>query len=87
MIKSLVKLLKRDQTQGEGEQSAFASETTESAYSTKQLRQLWSITLDSLKSKTIVLTQLIDACVLEEMIEAFLKSSEEIKQTTFLKIL
>lgn len=98
-IKSLIKLLNKDSHLVPVEKSAFEDNNTfdssenpsiaqmNSAYTTKQLQQLWSITLESLKLKTIEVSQLIEECVLEEMIEAFLRSSEEIKQTTFIQIL
>ena len=87
MIKSLIRLLGRT-TSSSVETSAFDdSPVVSSPYNVKQLQQLWSITLESLKLKTIEVGDLIEAGVLEEMIRAFLQSSEEIKQTTFIQIL
>lgn len=70
MIKSLIKLLGRNCTRS-GERSAFEDDDKAadcSPYSVKQLQQLWSITLESLKLKTIEVSELIEAGVLEEMI-------------------
>ena len=94
MIQSLISLLNRDTNQRQPspvESSAFVDDeelkTVEERYSTKQLQKLWGITLDSLISKTFEVKKLVEAGVLEKMIQAFLKSTEEIKQTTFIQIL
>lgn len=89
MIKSLIKLLNRDSSVVEIERSAFEDDqesqsNIQTSYTTKQLQELWKITLESLKLKTIEVEQLISDGVLEDMIQAFLRSSEEIKQTTFI---
>jgi hypothetical protein len=58
MIKSLIKLLNRDSSVVEVERSAFEDEqddqsNIQTSYTTKQLQELWKITLESLKLKTI----------------------------------
>ena len=73
MIKSLIKLLNKDSTVVEVERSAFEDEqdsqsNTQTSYTTKQLQELWKITLESLKLKTIEVEQLISDGVLEDMI-------------------
>lgn len=80
MIKSLIRLLNKDKACAEVEQSAFQqdSDGTDN-YSTKQLQKLWQITLESLISKTYEVDKMVETGVLEQMIQAFLQSTEEIK--------
>jgi len=49
------------------------------------MSKIWALTLNSLK--TVQLADLVEANILEQLIQAFLLSNEKIKQTTFMQIL
>jgi len=51
----------------------------------QNLSKIWSLTLNSLR--TVQLSELVEAKLLEQLIQAFLHSSEKIKQTTYMQIL
>lgn len=49
---------------------------------TQNMSKIWSMTLNLLR--TVQLNELVEAKLLEQLIEAFLMSSEKIKQTTYM---
>ena len=80
MIRILIKLLQNNSESALAsvEKSAFEEAQSQSAsrYNTKQLQGLWTITLRALRSQNKQIDDLVQSGVLEEMIVAFLNSSE-----------
>jgi hypothetical protein len=82
VLKSLIHFLSSKNK----EVSSFEVEApTSDTFIEQNLSKIWSLTLNSLK--TVQLAELVEARLLERLIEAFLLSSEKIKQTTYMQIL
>lgn len=86
LIKSLVSLLHvNESSQQQKKQITHSSHFKETESHTKYLSQMWSLVLKSLTAVSV--NQLIEAKIFDALVNAFLVSSEEIKQITYPQIL
>jgi len=83
VLQSLITILQSKNKRQEV--STFDSNPAPDAFLDLNISKIWSLTLNSLR--TVQLEELVEAKILEQLIQAFLLSSEKIKQTTYLQII